>query len=68
VSAGDEIPDNVIAAWPNCVAPDCQHKACASKNSIYCGPHTVSWQATNSAPEGYFAEFRAAQRREEVGQ
>lgn len=50
-----------LMAWPNCVTADCEHKACASLNSKYCGPCTKRLHAENSAPVGYFDALRAAQ-------
>lgn len=27
-----------LAAWPNCVTPDCEHKSCRIMESVYCSP------------------------------
>lgn len=55
------IPQKVIQVWPNCATADCENKACASLNSIYCGPCTKKLHADDSAPADHFAEFRRAQ-------
>jgi hypothetical protein len=50
-----------LDAWPNCVTSDCEYKACANQNSIYCTPCTFRLNASDSAPTRYFNAFRAAQ-------
>ena len=37
----------ILGAWPNCVVPDCEHKACLHLNSDKCWPHTVVLQPMN---------------------
>jgi hypothetical protein len=49
----------LLAAWPNCATPDCEHKACVARNSIYCSPCTYRERGDNSAPPGYFDRLKA---------
>lgn len=67
MSTDNSIPSAVLAAWPNCQTPDCEYKARASANSVYCAQCTDRLQAHNSAPPGYFDEFRAAQLAAHLG-
>jgi hypothetical protein len=50
-----------LNAWPNCQTPDCENKASARLNSIYCHPCTGRLGGQDSAPVGYFDEFRRVQ-------
>lgn len=56
----------ILAAWPNCQTADCEHKASARRNSVYCDPCTNARNGDDSAPKGYFAEFRRVQRKEHL--
>lgn len=37
----EEIPAEVLVAWPNCAVPDCPNKACLMLNSARCYAHTT---------------------------
>jgi hypothetical protein len=58
------IPDTPkgLAEWPDCLTPDCEHKACGPLQSEYCFPCTILMRGI-TAEEGR-AQIKS--RREEV--
>jgi len=48
------INETLLAAWPNCHTPDCENKASARRQSLFCDPCTTRQRSEGSAPADYF--------------